>query len=377
MMKRLIIVLFSGIMLCSTVILHAAPNYTFTNLSSNSFFATANAINDRGQIAGYQSVQVPIPGVPGSTTSTFTATLWDGITGSGKFLTTPDFNLGSVANSLNESGQVVGSTSDLFGKTTATLWQNDETKSLPPIDAFYGNPQSINNSGEIVGITGDDASRLITYWNNNLIPTLQGNSGGNYSINDSGQIAGTFENSTGNFAAGILTNGAVTEIGTLGGSSDIPLDINNHGVVVGYSDTSTFNNRAFIYDGDTMAALRLIPGIGGQTFANAVNELGQVVGSSIAAGGAFQHATLWNGYQVFDLNDFLDTSSKEAEWVLTDALDINNNGWIVGVAENTMTGDQHAFLLSSDNPIPPIPEPHTYFMLLAGLCLFGMIMRKN
>ncbi|MGV8711948.1 MAG: PEP-CTERM sorting domain-containing protein, partial [Nitrosomonas sp.] len=131
------------------------------------------------------------------------------------------------------------------------------------------------------------------------------------------------------------------------------------------------------YDGETLSALRMIPGIGGQTFANAINELGQVVGSSVAAGGAFEHATLWNGYQVFDLNNFLDENSKSAGWVLTEALDINDHGWVVGEAENSITGEKHAFLFSSGNPIPPVPEPQLYFMWLAGLVLVGLMLRNK
>lgn len=367
-----------GLMLGSALSLHAAPKYTFTDLSSNSSFAIANAINNQGQIAGYQSIQVPLPSIPGSTVSTFTATLWNGFTGKGTLLAPPAFDVSSVANDLNDSGQVVGFTSDLSGKTNAVRWENGSTTLIPSINAFYGNPLSLNETGEIAGIIGpDDSSRFFAYWDRNLTPTLQGHSGGDYAINDSGHIAGSFEFSPGNFQAGISSNGTLTAIGTLGASSDTPLDINNQGMVVGNGVTLANNIRAFLYDGETLSALRMIPGIGGQTFANAINELGQVVGSSVAAGGAFEHATLWNGYQVFDLNNFLDENSKSAGWVLTEALDINDHGWVVGEAENSITGEKHAFLFSSDNPIPPVPEPQLYFMWLAGLVLVGLMLRNK
>lgn len=378
MNKQITTALLSGLVLGSAVTAQAAPSYRFTDLSPNSSFAIANAINSHGLIAGYQSVQVPLPGIPGSTISTFTATLWDGATGSGAYLATPAFDLGSVANDLNNSGQIVGFTTDLSGKTTAMRWENGLTTPLPSLDSFYGNPESINDSGEIVGIIGsDDGSRFLAYWDSNLNPTLQGRSGGDYAINDAGQIAGSFEFSPGNFQAGISSNGNLIAIGTVGTSSDIPLDINNQGMVVGHGVTTSNNMRAFLYDGDALNILRMIPGVGGQTFANAINELGQVVGSSVAAGGEFQHATLWNGYQVFDLNDFLDESSKNAGWVLTEALDINDQGWIVGEAENSISGEKHAFLFSSDNPIPPVPEPQTYLLFLTGMGLLGLALRKK
>ncbi len=378
MNKRITMTFVLGLMLGSALSLHAAPKYTFTDLSSNSSFAIANAINNQGQIAGYQSIQVPLPSIPGSTVSTFTATLWNGFTGKGTLLAPPAFDVSSVANDLNDSGQVVGFTSDLSGKTNAVRWENGSTTLIPSINAFYGNPLSLNETGEIAGIIGpDDSSRFFAYWDRNLTPTLQGHSGGDYAINDSGHIAGSFEFSPGNFQAGISSNGTLTAIGTLGASSDTPLDINNQGMVVGNGVTLANNIRAFLYDGETLSALRMIPGIGGQTFANAINELGQVVGSSVAAGGAFEHATLWNGYQVFDLNNFLDENSKSAGWVLTEALDINDHGWVVGEAENSITGEKHAFLFSSDNPIPPVPEPQLYFMWLAGLVLVGLMLRNK
>ncbi|MGV8713465.1 MAG: hypothetical protein ACWA6R_13090, partial [Nitrosomonas sp.] len=264
MNKRITMTFVLGLMLGSALSLHAAPKYTFTDLSSNSSFAIANAINNQGQIAGYQSIQVPLPSIPGSTVSTFTATLWNGFTGKGTLLAPPAFDVSSVANDLNDSGQVVGFTSDLSGKTNAVRWENGSTTLIPSINAFYGNPLSLNETGEIAGIIGpDDSSRFFAYWDRNLTPTLQGHSGGDYAINDSGHIAGSFEFSPGNFQAGISSNGTLTAIGTLGASSDTPLDINNQGIVVGNGVTLANNIRAFLYDGETLSALRMIPGIGG------------------------------------------------------------------------------------------------------------------
>jgi len=53
-------------------------------------------------------------------------------------------------------------------------------------------------------------------------------------------------------------------------------------------------------------------------------------------------------------------------------LDINDQGWIVGEAENSISGEKHAFLFSSDNPIAPVPEPQTYLLFLIGLGLLGL-----
>ena len=79
-----------------------------------------------------------------------------------------------------------------------------------------------------------------------------------------------------------------------------------------------------------------------------------------------RHATLWNGATVTDLNSFLDASTVSAGWVLYEATGINDNGWIVGNASNSLLGIQsHAFLLT------PVPEAETWAMMLTGLGLVG------
>jgi probable HAF family extracellular repeat protein len=60
--------------------------------------------------------------------------------------------------------------------------------------------------------------------------------------------------------------------------------------------------------------------------------------------------------------------------VLRTASGINDDGWIIGTAYNTLTGGQeHAYLLS----VATIPEPETYAMMLAGLGLLGLTARRR
>ena len=58
-------------------------------------------------------------------------------------------------------------------------------------------------------------------------------------------------------------------------------------------------------------------------------------------------------------------------WVLDNAIGINDNGWIVGNAHNSITGLDHAFLLT------PVPEPETYALFMAGLGLLVFIARRR
>ena len=66
-----------------------------------------------------------------------------------------------------------------------------------------------------------------------------------------------------------------------------------------------------------------------------------------------------------------------AGWVLKQANGINDNGWIVGNALNTLLGiSSHAFLLSITS-VAAVPEPETYAMLIAGLGLIGFKTRRR
>lgn len=49
----------------------------------------------------------------------------------------------------------------------------------------------------------------------------------------------------------------------------------------------------------------------------------------------------------------------------------NDQGWIAGDAYNSSIQQTHAFLLT------PVPEPETYAMLLFGLGLMGMVVRRK
>jgi hypothetical protein len=79
-----------------------------------------------------------------------------------------------------------------------------------------------------------------------------------------------------------------------------------------------------------------------------------------------------------DLNSFLDASTVSAGWVLTEAKDINDKGWIVGNALNTITGVSDGFLLSMGTAsVAAVPEPETYGMMLMGLGLMGFVARRR
>jgi probable HAF family extracellular repeat protein len=167
-----------------------------------------------------------------------------------------------------------------------------------------------------------------------------------------------------------LWNGtAKTDLGAAGGLYSVANAINDAGNVVGYSLNTNGNEHAILWSGTTSTILGTLGGTESGAFA--INNTGQVVGYASTGNGAF-HATLWTGTTATDLNSFLDASSVSAGWVVIRAYGVNDNGWIVGDANNTITGETHGFLLST---VASVPEPETYAMMLAGLGLVGFMAR--
>jgi probable HAF family extracellular repeat protein len=90
--------------------------------------------------------------------------------------------------------------------------------------------------------------------------------------------------------------------------------------------------------------------------ASGINDAGQIVGWSDTAEGSF-HAFLTglNGEGMTDLNSLVDL--PQGVILLTQALDINNNGQVIAAGL--------------------VPEPETYALMLAGLGLVGVIARRR
>ena len=216
-----------------------------------------------------------------------------------------------------------------------------------------------------------------------------------YGINDSGQVVG-WSNILGESAyhatiwesayhATIWNGTTPTDLGTLGGSISQAWDINDSGQVIGISSTSDGVSHATIWNGTTPTDLGTLTGSrGAHSGAYGINDSGQVVGWSYTSGGN-EHATLWNGTTLTDLNNFLSRSDVNAGWVLSEAYGINDNSWIIGMANNRFTGGLHAFLLNPCDTCPiniaqdfaPLPEPETYALFMAGLGLMGFIARRR
>lgn len=316
---------------------------------------------------------------------------------------------------INDSGQIVGSSSRVDGASHAFLYDNGTMTDLGTLpSASYSHGRGINNLGEVVGYSGVNAdnnhgfrytggkmtdlgflpgysscvARAIndtgtitgylgigndahTFLYSNGAMTDIGKPAGYYmaaipeSINTSRQIAGYVVTSGGDDHASLYGNGQWRDLGTLGGKISRATCINNPGQIVGWSWTADGPGHAFFYENGIMNDIG-VPSGWRSSVANGINTDGDVVGQCGQFNGLF-YACRYRDGQWTNLNEVIDASSG---WSLEEAVAINDSGWIVGLGSRN--GETRAFLLV------PVPEPSGFvIVIVAAISLFGYAWRRR
>lgn len=345
----------ASIALSAVPTLASATDYKYTDLGTlGGTYSYAYGLNNAGQAVGNSSLSGEIPQH---------ATLWSS---SGRLDLGALGGTYSIAFAINANGQIAGNIATTTDHSAtypyrAVRWDGT---TATPLNGNETYARSINGSGQIVGesVFADSAGpRRATRWDGVTPFDLGGFNSTAFDINDAGTSVGynSFDGG-GTSRAAMWNGGLLVDLGTLGGSTSAAYAINESGQAAGFSViASSFAYHATRWDGSTAIDLGTLGGTYSTAFG--INDFGQVVGFSDVVGDARRHATLWNGTSPKDLNEFLDASTVEAGWYLDNAKAINNNGWIVGLAKNSLTGAEHAFLLT------PIPEAEICAMTLGGL----------
>jgi probable HAF family extracellular repeat protein len=266
---------------------------------------------------------------------------------------------------INDLGQMTG---DVFTSTAfrAFLWKNDGSPvlDLGTFGGFASSGAAINAAGQVAGISYYPGSFTphAFIWKNDGKPLLDlGTLGGDYSyayfINASGQVAGLSTLPKAIKPAGTThpflwsNDGTMQDLGALGGVYTEPYlrALNDAGQVAGTSYTQANNNsRAWVWinDGTPMQDLGTL---GGTIIdASDMNSSGQVTGQSSLAGNRAFHAFLWrnDGTRIQDLNKLIDPTDALKSYVtLTSGDFINDRGDIVADGTDSRTGRGGLYLL--------------------------------
>jgi probable HAF family extracellular repeat protein len=348
-------VLLASVLLVGNAPAHATT-YMFTDIGAFTGMGNATDINNEGIVIGNSN----IGGMPSIAWNRNTST---------------SLEMNGGVWGINNAGQIVGSSSE-FGGVHATLW-NGMTPTDLGSSSTKSTANSINDSGTVVG----GSSGLYSYdgqatvWDGTSATILNGLGrpfGMANDINNAGQIVGTTYSVTNyiyHFFATTWIDYKPTTLGTLGGASGEAVGINEAGLIVGVSQNSLGAMHATRWTGITPTDLGTLGGT--NSVAMDINEYGQIVGQSEISGDSLTHATIWDSGIATDLNNYLDASIKNSGWILRQASGINDNGFIVGYASNILTHEDHAFLLK---PIS-VPEPKIYTLIMLALGILGFTKR--
>ena len=288
----------------------------------------------------------------------------------------------SIAEDVNDRGQVVGSTVNtipdpfsllyLLGggftngtQTRAFLWEKGQMQDLGTLGGPDAQGFNINRRGQVYGVsytssTPDPVTGLPPLhpfvWTKETGMRDLGSLGGAMGavncecggFNNRGQAVGLSDLAGDTVADPFFWDGKNLIdlfITSVGGSPLFPNALNDNGEIAG---GAVFPNRpfdAFLWKDGVTTDLGTVDG-DGCSWARAMNNRGQVVGQSFVCDGSVVRAFLWEDGSIVDLNAVIPAS---ANMQLIDPVSINDRGEIAGLAvppgctDDTACG--HAFLL--------------------------------
>jgi probable HAF family extracellular repeat protein len=301
----------------------SAVTITDLGLASGQADNVAEDIDDQGRIAGWR----------GPWSGPNRAFLWTPTTARGTVGTVLDLgDLGggaAEARGMNQSGQIVGSSTTASGAVHAFLWEGGSIHELPSSGtAVRDVANGVNDAATRLVVGGEETVGLALLWSVAgsgssfqasgpvALPGLSGPGGFAFAVNNAGVVVGYGYGAGTNQPAKWTATGAGWTITALplppAAIGGVARDVNTAGTIVGETSESGINcSRAVAWT----PAVSLLPGLaaGSCSAAKAVNDAGQIAGVSSVRGG--YHAVLWQplpagGYAVTDLGTLSGTSPE-------------------------------------------------------------------
>ncbi|WP_020653164.1 HAF repeat-containing protein [Massilia niastensis] len=304
---------------------------------------------------------------------------------------------------LSVQGHSAGTYLNAGGAYRAFLSRDGVRTDLGTLGGSFSSGLAVNDKGWVAGIsdTAGAGSRAFLYRDGAM--TNLGTLGGGYSaavaVNGAGQVAGNSTTADGRRHAFLYSEGSMRDLGTLDGQDSTAYGMNAAGDVVGES-----GGHAFLYTGGVMHDLGTLGGK--RSIAYDINDAGDIVGAAATAlTGDFGHAFLYMDGQMIDLG----ATGRHGEVYASAAFAINNSGSIIGsteydggrrmfiVEDGVLSGlemvdpgiiPDYPFALTDNgqiladardvrgqplvvllSPVPAVPEPMTWLMVLAGTLL--------
>ncbi len=303
--------------------------------------------------------------------------------------------VGSNANGISNTGQVVGTAVDANNASTGANYAGTPT-SLTSLNTGAGQTAfGINSAGNVVGGNGTTAFFLPSGGSLQPLSVPSGATNA-FGINDGGNIVGQFTSGAaapGFVLASAVSNSFITVNAPVGSVSNAvnAQGINNNGLIVGFylgNDGQTHGFQANVANavsniltGTAIAdpTIPVVPGEPGATFVFSqilgVNDTGIAVGyygDSTTSQHGFLYNTTTGAYT------FLDDPSLgfNAGVEVTQITGINNSGEISGFYTDA-SGVAHSFVGCPVGTVCPgfgtsVPEPGALSLFSVGLATLGL-----
>ena len=230
----------------------------------------------------------------------------------------------SSSAGVNDRGDVIGN----YSTNTGFFWHAGKLTNLGELPgADYAYAAGLNASGAVVGYSGNASSvgswSHAFVWRDGTLTALPdlGSSGQAAAINDSGTVAGTVYDASGDVIAAEWQHGKLITLPGLGGTYSQATLINDTGLVVGQSADASGSTHTVVWENGKAVDL----GVGNPV---AINDRGQVLVNVLPVSGP-QYAFIW------------DHGKQTLLPAGTYAAGLNNEGQVVGdvTISGTSTAD--------------------------------------